>query len=102
MDAGFVHHVYFWLKDQGDLDKLIVGLDKLSKIQEIKFFHIGVPAGTSRGVIDSTYSVSWLCLFESGKEEEVYQQHPIHLDFVSTCQDLWSKVVVYDSVNRQK
>jgi hypothetical protein len=98
----FVHHVYFWLKNPAskeDYAKLIKGLEGLSKIPYIKMFHIGKPADTSRDVIDTTYNVSWLLLFNNKEEEETYQRDPIHLKFVDECKHLWTKVVVYDSVD---
>ncbi len=97
-----VHHVYFWLKNpdsKEDLEKLLEGLDGLSKVEEIKTFHIGKPAATRREVIDSSYAVSWFTMFESAKDQDIYQVHPIHLDFVKNYSHLWSKVIVYDSVD---
>ena len=101
MDA-FIHHVYFWLKNPGnkeDLAALLEGLRKLSKIDYIKMFHIGKPADTNRDVIDRSYAVSWMLVFNNKAEEERYQTDPVHLNFVATCKHLWEKVVVYDSVN---
>ncbi len=98
----FVHHVYFWLKNpdsKDDFDKLIKGLESLSKISYIKLFHIGKPADTKREVIETSYQVSWLLFFNNKEEEERYQKDPIHLQFVEDCKQLWSKVVVYDSVD---
>jgi len=98
----FVHHVYFWLKDTGSVEDraaLIAGLRKLSKVLTIREFHIGVPAGTSRDVIDTSYSVSWMLLFDTPEDQESYQADPIHLQFVKECSPLWSKVVVYDSID---
>ena len=99
----FIHHVYFWLKNPGskeDLSKLLKGLEKLSKIDYIKMFHIGKAADTNRDVIDTSYSASWfLCLFKNKDDEERYQKDPIHLKFVEECKDLWTRVVVYDSVD---
>lgn len=98
----FVHHVYFWLKNPGsreDLEKLREGLLKLSKVKYIRMFHIGRPAGTNRDVIDRSYALSWLTIFDTAEAQEQYQQDPIHLDFVSECSSLWSRVVVYDSVD---
>ena len=98
----FVHHVYFWLKNadsKDDLKKLIEGLTKLSKVKTIKMFHIGKPAGTSRNVIDASYNVSWLLFFENKADQDSYQTDPIHLKFVEECSSLWSKVIVYDSVD---
>ena len=99
---AFIHHVYFWLKNPGnnnDLLSLIEGLKKLSSVKTIKSFHIGKPAGTSRDVIDTTYSVSWLLLFDNKEDQDSYQVDPIHLKFVDECSHLWEKVVVYDAVS---
>lgn len=98
----FVHHVYFWLKNENseqDRAKLIEGLKKLSKVNTIKQFYIGVPAATDRDVIERSYSVSWLLLFDNPADQDDYQTDPIHLKFVEECSMLWKQVVVYDSVD---
>ena len=98
----FIHHVYFWLKNAGnaaDREALIAGLRKLSKVRTIREFHIGAPAGTSRDVIDTSYSVSWMLMFDTPEDQDSYQTDPIHLRFVEECSSLWSKVVVYDSID---
>lgn len=98
----FIHHVYFWLKNQSskeDKQALIEGLKKLTKVKTIKSFHIGEPADTNRDVIDRSYSISWMLIFDNKEDEESYQVDPIHLNFVDTCKHLWQKVVVYDSVD---
>jgi hypothetical protein len=99
---GFIHHVYFWLKNpesRSDLEQLIHGLVELSKVKTIQQFHMGKPAATRRDVIDSGYSVSWLLLFKNKEDQDSYQVDPIHLKFVEECAHLWSKVVVYDTVD---
>jgi Stress responsive A/B Barrel Domain len=98
----FIHHVYFWLKNTGNVDdftKLVDGLKKLSTVTGIKQFHIGKPANTSRDVIDGSYAVSWLLLFENDAGQAAYQTDPIHLKFIEECSHLWSKVIVYDAVD---
>ncbi len=98
----FIHHVYFWLKNPsnaGDRQKLVDGLTKLSSVKTIKMFHIGKPAKTSRDVIDTSYSISWMLIFDTPEDQESYQVDPIHLKFVEECSYLWSKVLVYDSVD---
>ena len=98
----FVHHVYFWLKDPGsagDRAALIAGLQKLSKVSTIRTFHIGQPAGTDRDVIETSYVISWLLIFATAEDQDRYQTDPIHLEFVRECSPLWSKVVVYDTVD---
>ncbi len=103
LQNSFIHHVFFWLNENNNSNRnqLIEGLQKLSSVATIQQFHIGVPAATNRDVIENSYSVSWMLLFKSIEDQESYQVDPIHLDFVKTCSHLWSKVVVFDSVNAQ-
>ncbi|KAA0992389.1 Dabb family protein [Dyadobacter aurulentus] len=101
----FIHHVYFYLKDPHnaqDEAKLLEGLNKLAKVPAIQYVHIGKPAETNRPVIVRDYTFSWMCFFKNIIEEEIYQTHPIHLDFIEEYSHLWEKVVVYDSVGPKK
>jgi hypothetical protein len=98
----FIHHVYFWLKRPGnaeDRGKLVEALKKLAKVKTIQQYHISLPAGTSRDVIDSSYDISWLTFFNSAADQDSYQVDPIHKKFVEENSDLWQKVVVYDSID---
>lgn len=98
----FVHHVYFWLKNADsteDKARLLKGLQTLKKIETIKMSHIGVPADTNREVIDTSYQLSLLLVFDNRKDQDTYQSHPVHLKFVEDCSTLWKKVIVYDSVD---
>jgi len=96
----FVHHVHFWLKNKEDKAKLIEGLELLKPITHIRDMHIGVPADTNRAVIDSSYDVSLLLLFNTLEEEEAYQFDPTHVIFAEQyAKPLCSKVLVLDNVN---
>ncbi len=97
----FIHHVFFWLKKpvtQEGRTRFENGLKALVKVETILDYHLGVPAGTSREVIDGTYTYSLLVTFKNRADQDIYQTHPIHLKFIADCQDLWERVVVYDSV----
>jgi hypothetical protein len=100
---SLVHHVYFWLKNPSskeDLAKLIEGISLLKKIETLKMVKIGVPAATTkRDVIDDSYSVSLLTMFDDIAGQDIYQVHPIHTKFIETYSSLWNKVVVYDSMD---
>ncbi|HEY4155398.1 MAG TPA: Dabb family protein [Puia sp.] len=99
---AFIHHVFFWLNDPkstADREKLYEGLRKLSRVSTIKHFHIGRPAGTHRQVIETSYAFSWCIFFANAADQESYQTDPIHLRFVEECSHLWSRVIVYDSVD---
>jgi hypothetical protein len=98
----FIHHVFFWLKEPVTPDvreKFEKALRQLVTVETIVDFHLGVPAGTSREVIDASYTYSLLTTFRSREDQDIYQTHPTHLKFIEDCGSLWGKVVVYDSVS---
>ncbi|KQM36570.1 stress responsive alpha-beta barrel domain-containing protein [Sphingomonas sp. Leaf10] len=101
--AGRIRHqVFFWLERPGnaaDRAKLIAGLKALAAIPQIRELHVGVPAGTEqRDVVDASFDVSELMLFDTVADQKAYQDHPAHQAFVAACAPLWRRVVVYDSV----
>ena len=98
-----VHHmVYFWLanpESQSDRDKLIAGLKTLQGIPQVQKLFVGVPASTMvRDVVDNSFHVSELMMFNNAEDQDAYQNHPLHLKFVEECSGLWEKVVVHDSL----
>lgn len=97
-----VHHVFFWLKNPGsaaDRDQLIAGLRKLAAVEVVRSLDIGVPASTEqRDVVDSSFHVSELMVFDNVVDQKTYQDHPVHKDFIAKCEHLWGKVIVYDMV----
>lgn len=96
----FVHHVHFWLKNKADKQQLIDGLNTLLPIAHIRDIHIGIPADTHRDVVDRSYDISLLILFDSPEAQEAYQIDPTHVLFADNyAKPLCSKVVVADSVN---
>jgi hypothetical protein len=100
--SKLVHHVFFWLKNPGskdDLEKLLKGLRTLAGIPSVRGVHFGVPASTEkRDVVDNSYSASEILFFDDTAGQKLYQDHPIHKQFVSDCSHLWERVVVYDAV----
>ena len=97
-----VHHVFFWLKNpdsKEDLAKLLAGLRTLTKIESVRGAHFGVPASTEkRDVVDNSFSASEILYFDDTAGQKIYQDHPIHRQFVADCSGLWSKVIVYDAI----
>ena len=97
-----LHHVFFWLKNPNskeDLRKLIAGVKLLSAIPTVAELHVGVVASTEiRDVVDNSWSVSELMFFHTLEDQQAYQVHPLHLEFVKNCSHLWEKVKVYDSI----
>jgi hypothetical protein len=101
-DTTFIHHVYFWLKNPDDPavnKKFLQGLKEMGTIESISLLHIGTPADTDRPVIDNTYHYSFLIGFKDRKGHDIYQEHPIHEKFRNEFSDMWTRVLVYDSVD---
>ncbi len=98
----FLHHVFFWLKNPQDPEECKIfekALRELGTVETIQLLHIGKPAETNRDVIDNTYHYSFLAGFKDKAGHDVYQVHPVHDKFRNECSHLWTKVLVYDSVN---
>jgi hypothetical protein len=97
-----VHHVFFWLKrpdSKADRDRLLRGLATLTGIESVRGSHFGVPAATAkRDVVDNSFSVSEILFFDDAAGQKIYQDHPIHRQFVADCEHLWEKVIVYDAI----
>ncbi|GAA4325619.1 hypothetical protein GCM10023149_28080 [Mucilaginibacter gynuensis] len=96
----FTHHVHFWLKNRGDRELLIEGLHALAPITHIREYHVGIPADTFGDVVDRSYDVSLLILFDDIDAHNAYDADPIHQVFVEKyAKPLCEKIVVADSVN---
>jgi hypothetical protein len=101
-DHNFTHVVYFWLKNPDNTQDRKAFLTSLksfmSKSEYAKTKFIGQPAGTSRDVVDGSFTYSLILSFPSKEIQDKYQQEPAHVKFVEESQHLWERVVVYDSV----
>ena len=95
----FLHIVFFWFKNPNNtaaIDDFIEGVETyLQRIDVIQTYHIGKPAGTPREVVDNSYSVSFVLSFKSRKDQDTYQAHQAHKDYIAEYQHLWERVRVY-------
>lgn len=90
--------VFFYLKEATSVDEFIaITSNFIISIDLVKSYHLGVPAGTPRDVVDNSYSVCLVATFDSKEDQNAYQVHPIHLKYVEDHKDKWHKVVIYDS-----
>jgi len=99
--ATYAHHVFYWMKNEGneeDKAKLLAGLKKLCTIQQIKFSHIGKPNEFKADVVEKSYAFSLLMIFDSLEAFDLYHKDPKHQEFVSTCKDLWGKKMGFGAV----
>ena len=101
MEGTFVHAVFFWLVNEDAKTKkaFLTELRKfIDNVDMIRSQHIGRPADTDREVIDSTWTFSLILSFDAKKEQDEYQEHQLHKDFIANATSLWDKVLVYDSI----
>lgn len=100
-EPGFLHTVYFWLKnpaDPAERQSFETSLKKfINSSRFIKNSFIGVPAKTDRPVIDQSYTYCLSLTFENKAEQDKYQEEDVHMVFIKESERLWAKVLVYDS-----
>lgn len=96
----FSHVVIFWTDPAKPTaaDDLVAGAEKyLRPIEGVKSFHIGRMAPSHRDVVDQSYQVALNLMFDSKQDEEAYQIHPLHLEFVEKAfKPNCIRVVIYD------
>jgi hypothetical protein len=96
----FSHVVIFWTKPDkpGAADELLAGAKKyLADIPGVLHFHIGKMVGSHRPVVDQSYQVALNLVFPDKKTQDIYQDHPQHIEFVEKVfKPNCAKVVVYD------
>jgi hypothetical protein len=98
----FIHTVYFWLNESAPESAKKQLLDDcrtyLAKIPTIKHCWAGPAAGTPREVVDNSYAIGLTTVFDDSAGHEVYQTHPLHLEFIARNKANWKRVQVYDHV----
>lgn len=98
----FVHTVFFWMKpgvSDADRRQLVSDcLEFLGKVPTVKQIWAGRPAQTPREVVDNSYDVGLTVILPDKAAHEVYQEHPLHLEFIKRNKQNWARVQVYDYV----
>ncbi len=96
-----IHTVYFWLKPEltdAQRAEFRRGVESLARIPSVEEVYIGAPAAVAaRPVVDSSFSVGLTVLCRDVAAHDAYQVDPIHLKFVETCRQFWSRVQIYDA-----
>ncbi|MFH0996098.1 MAG: Dabb family protein [Pseudomonadota bacterium] len=94
------HIVVFWLKEDlsgAQRSAFREGLESLKSIESARGVYIGAPAGTGdRPVIDKSYSLALTVLFDTIRDHDAYQVHPLHQTFLKNFGSFWSRVLIYD------
>ena len=98
---GFIHTVFFWLKEdlsEADRAAFPSELAKLGAIESVRQLYIGPPASSeARDVVDGSYGYALIVHFDDLAGHDIYQVHPVHLAFIEANQAKWTRVVVYDT-----
>ena len=100
-DSNFSHTVFFWLKnpdstaDRAAFETSLKKFLDASAYAKTKF--IGTPPRASRDVVDGSFTYSLLLSFDSAESQKAYQDEAPHMVFIAESENLWSKVIVYDS-----
>jgi Stress responsive A/B Barrel Domain len=96
----FIHHVYFWLKPGTPTEakeRLVADCRSLlRRIPGVEQLWAGEPAGTARDVVDHSYSVAMAVVLPDAAAHDVYQKHPLHLEFIERNKSHWERVRVFD------
>ena len=96
----FVHTVYFWVNPgtpAAAVDQLVGDCQTLlGKIPTANHVWAGKPAMTPRDVVDNSYAVGLTVILDDSAAHEVYQKHPLHMDFIAANKANWKRVQVYD------
>ena len=96
----FVHVVYFWMKPgapDGARSKLVEECRTyLGKIPTVRHIWTGRPAMTPREVVDNSYDVGLCVVLDDAAGHDVYQEHPLHKEFIARNREHWKRVQVYD------
>ena len=100
MRAMFSHVVIFWTDPSkpNAADELLAGAEKyLRPIPGVRHFHIGRMVKSHRPVVDQSYQVALNLVFDNKQQQDDYQVHPLHVEFVEKAfKPNCVKVVVYD------
>lgn len=97
--SELTHTVYFWLNNGADTEAFEQGLNSLREIPSVNRLDIVKPASTpSRGVVDNSFDYALVVYFDDVAGHDAYQEHPVHLKFVSDHEAKFKEVRVYDHV----
>ena len=97
-----VHTVFFKFKESAtEADVQSCADDArnlLGKIETVKAIYVGSPADTTvRPVSVRDFGLSLTVVFENIPDQDVYQVHPLHDEFIANNKENWGGVTVYDA-----
>jgi hypothetical protein len=100
----FVHSVFFYKNPAAtppQIEQFIHDCySLLSKIPGVTHLQAGPPAMTPRPVVDNTYAVGLTVILTDSAAHDLYQSHPLHLDFIARNKSTWARVQIYDFLSQ--
>lgn len=98
----FVHTVYFWLNEDAPAPAASQLIEDcrtiLRQVPTVRQLWAGPAANTPRDVVDNSYACGLTVLFDDSAGHDVYQDHPLHYEFIERNKTNWKRVQVYDFV----
>ncbi len=99
-EPRFIHTVLFWLKEgttEEQKQKLVADCyELLGGITSVKYVQAGPPAGIQRDVVDNSFGVGLVVHFDDAAGHDLYQDDPLHVQFIEENEEIWERVQVYD------
>jgi hypothetical protein len=96
----FIHTVFFWCKpgtQRAAVDHLVEDCQGyLARVETVRHLWCGRPAMTPRDVVDNSYSAALTVVFDDRAGHDVYQDHPLHKEFIQRNKEHWERVQVFD------
>ncbi len=96
----FSHVVIFWTRPEiaDATEQLLAGAQKyLQPIPGVLGYHVGKMSPSDRPVVEQSYQVALNLQFASKADEQAYQVHPLHIEFVEKVfKPCCQKAVIYD------
>lgn len=96
----FVHVVYFRMNPgspESARQQLVNDCQTyLAKIPTVRNLWSGRPAMTPRDVVDNSYDVGLCVVLNDSAGHDVYQEHPLHKEFIARNKPNWKRIQVYD------
>ena len=100
-NAGFIHVVYFWLKEgttSAQRTEMVKQLKSLRELKVVRKLSIGGPANTPRPVVDNSYDIALIVEFRDRAAQDSYLVSQKHLDVVAAIDGYIQKMQVYDTI----
>jgi hypothetical protein len=95
-----VHLVYIWLKPDNKQiarEQFLNDCDAiLKKIPSVRHLWCGRMIPSTRDVVDSSYDVGVCVIYDDQAGHDLYQEHPLHKEFLARNKPNFERIRVYD------